>query len=119
MEFASHSKKWEVQDYSDSPEKLIKSVLSACARHLPKDTLGHMKGFLEFARGSVFASSSIIPPEITLRSEGRYSGGKMVLSVTLIFMGLDAEFLNDAVSRAAMEVCERLGCTFKEIREVI
>lgn len=119
MEFSSYSKKWEVQGCSENPEKLIKSVLGVCAEHLPNTALGHLKGFLEFDSGSVFASSTLIPPEITLRSEGKYSGGDMVLGVTLIFMDLDVEFLSDALSTAAMEVCEHLGCKFKEITEVL
>jgi hypothetical protein len=119
MEFSSYSKKWEVQGCSENPEELVKSVLEACAEYLPDTALGHLKGFLEFDKGSVFASSSLIPPEITLRTEGEYNGGDMVLGATLIFMDLDVEFLSDILSRAAMEVCGQLGCKFKDTTEVL
>jgi hypothetical protein len=119
MEFASHSKKWEVRTYSNTPEELIKCVLKACVGLLPDTALGHLKGFLEFEGGSVFASSSLIPPEITLRTEGEYRGGDMVLGVTLIFMDLDVEFLSDVLSRAAVVVCEQLGCKFNDTTEVL
>jgi hypothetical protein len=119
MEFASNSKKWEVSAYPGSPEKLIRALLTDCAGHLPPDALGHLKAFIEFSGGSIFGSSTLTTPEITLRSDGSYSGGNMVLSVTLIFMDLKAEFLNKVLSKAVNEVCENLGCKFKEIMEVL
>ena len=119
MEFASNSKKWEVHAYSGSPEKLIRSLLNNCARHLPLDALGHLKAFMEFSGGSIFGSSTLTPPEITLRSDGSYSGGNMVLSVTLIFMDLKTEFLSNLLNKALDEVCENMGCKFKEIMEVL
>ncbi len=118
MEFASHSKKWEVQSCSSSPENLIRSLLNNCARHLPSDALGHLKAFLEFPGGSIFGSSILTPPEITLQSDGIYRDGDMVLSVALIFMDLKAEFLGDVLSKAVNEICETLECKLKEIMEV-
>ncbi len=118
MEFASHSKKWVVRVYPGSPEQVIKSLIDACARRFPSDALGHAKAFIEFGGGSIFASSTITSQEITIRTEGNYRGGDMILSVTLIFMGLTVEFLKEVLSQAVAEVCEDLGCTLEESREV-
>ncbi len=117
MEFSSYGKKCVVQGYKNKPEMLILEIMNACIMALPTDALGHIKSFLEYTGGSVFASSTIIPSDVTLRVNGTYGGGDMVLGMTLIFMGLKYELLSYVLTKAVKEVCRNHKCNLKEIVE--
>ncbi len=117
MEFTSYSGKWDVRCSSSTPEEIALALAEACKRRLPPEALGHIKIIVEFPGGSVFASSTIIPPEITVQQEGSYSGGSVRVSGVLIFMGLSIELLEDVLSKSINEAGESMGCTIIEIKK--
>lgn len=119
MEFSTYSERWKVGECGIQPYALLRFVLEACSRRLPPETLGHAKAFAEFAGGRSFASCTLTPSGVSLRSEGHYKGGPCDLGITLIFMGLPRPFLKDVLSGAANEAALReAGCLLIERVEV-
>jgi hypothetical protein len=117
VEFASCSRKWDVRCSSSTPKEIAVALAEACKRRLPPQSLGHIKIIVEFTGGSIFASSTIIPPEITVQQEGSYSGGSVIVSGVLIFMGLPLELLEDVLSQSIHEAGESMGCTLMKIKK--
>ncbi|MEJ2685282.1 MAG: hypothetical protein P8Z71_12925 [Candidatus Sulfobium sp.] len=119
MEFSTYSEKWKLSECGVQPYALLRFVLEACSRRLPPDALGHAKAFAEFTGGRVFASSTLTPFGVSLRSEGYYEGGACDVGITLVFMGLTMQFLKDVLSGAANEeVLKQAGCVIIERMEV-
>jgi hypothetical protein len=119
MEFSTYSEKWKLRGCGVQPSELLRLVLDACSRRLPSDTLGHAKAVAEFAGGRSFASCTLTPAGVSLRSEGHYEGGPYDLGITLIFMGLPQPFLKDVLSAANEEVLKQeSGCALIERVEV-
>lgn len=117
MEFTSYCGKWEVLCSAANPEEFATVLIQACKRRLPPEALGHIKAIVEFSGGSIFASSTIIPPEITVQVQGSYGGGGMMVHGALIFMGLSGALLKDVLSLSILEAGQSMGCTIKEIKE--
>ncbi|MEW6267597.1 MAG: hypothetical protein AB1641_31380 [Thermodesulfobacteriota bacterium] len=105
MDFASVSRQWRVRADELGPEALAELILEAVVKRLPDQALGHAKLSVDYEGGMVFASSSLIPPEITVRKRGDYAGGRMDVSLVLIFGNLEAERLS-AVLLSAREDLE-------------
>lgn len=119
MEFSTYSERWKLSECGLQPYALLRFVLEACSRRLPQDTLGHAKAFAEFAGGRSFASSTLIPAGVSVRSEGHYEGGACDVGITLVFMGLTRPFLKDVLSGAANEEALReAGCILIQRTEV-
>lgn len=107
MNFTSISCRWTIEACPIRPEVLIRSLLQTTVEHLPLNSIGHVKGYAEFEQGAVFASSTIIPPDITLQQTGDYQGGIICLNIALIFSGLSREVLTRALE-SAREYTEKL-----------
>ena len=119
MEFSTYSERWKVSACGIQPYALLRFVLEACSRRLPPETLGHAKAFAEFAGGRSFASSTLTPTGVSLRSEGHYEGGPCDVGITLVFMGLTRQFLKHVLSGAANEAALKdAGCVLIERVEV-
>ncbi|MFO0754763.1 MAG: hypothetical protein U0411_15725 [Thermodesulfovibrionales bacterium] len=80
--------------------------------------MGHAKAFAEFSGGRAFASSTLTPAEVSLRSEGHYEGDVCDLGITLIFTGLPRTLLKDVFSEAVDDVLRQIGCLLIERAEV-
>jgi hypothetical protein len=119
MEFSTYSEKWKLSECWIQPSALLRFILEACSRRLPPDSLGHAKAFAEFEGGRSFASCTLTPSGVSLRSEGHYEGGACDVGITLVFMGLTRPFLRDVLSGAANEeVLKQVGCVLIERMEV-
>jgi hypothetical protein len=110
MNFTSLSRRWTINECSARPEDVIRSLISAVVRHLPENSLGHVKGYVEFKHGAVFASSTLIPPEVILQKTGDYQGGSMWVNVTMIFFDLSREVLAAALEMAGGKLVQRWDC---------
>ncbi len=115
MNYVSISCRWIVDACLARPEVLIKYFLEMAIQHLPENTLGHIKGYAEFDGGAVFASSTLIPPEVKLHQTGDYHGGKMFINVTMIFADQSHEILSQAMDLARQKTTARWHCDLKEI----
>jgi len=100
MNFASTSHRWIIEACPIRTEVLIRSLLQTTVKHLPPSSIGHIKGYAEFKQGAVFASSTIIPPDITLQQTGDYQSGIICLNIALIFSNLSREVLTRALESA-------------------
>jgi hypothetical protein len=110
MNFNSAARRWEVEACPVSPDLFIRSLLEAAVHRLPDESLGHAKGYVEFDGGAVFASSTLIPPDIQIRRQGDYHGGKMDINLVLIFADLKRDILIEAITLAGAAVAERWSC---------
>lgn len=110
MNFNSAARTWVVSECPVGPELLIRSLLEAAVQHLPDESLGHAKGYAEFTGGAVFASTTLIPPDIQIRHQGDYHGGKMDINLVLIFAELDRDVLREAIILAGDAVAKRWSC---------
>jgi hypothetical protein len=117
MKFASVSRRWSVEDYDGGPEELMRSLADKVVLELPKDSLGHVKGFAEFDGGEVYVSSTLIPEEINLSVKGAFKGGAITANMVLIFAGLDADIMERALELGKRNAETGLGCRFAEERK--
>lgn len=115
MNFNSRSCRWTITECAARPEDLIRSLIDAVVAHLPANSLGHVKGYVEFDNGSVFASSTLIPPEVTLQQNGKYRGGGMRMNITLIFSDMGRETMARALELARKKTEQRWNCTMEEV----
>ncbi len=115
MNFTSRSCRWTITECSTRPEDLIRSLIDAVVIHLPANSLGHVKGYVEFDGGAVFASSTLIPPEVTLQQTGEYRGGRIWMNVTLVFSDLSREVMAQALELAREKTEQRWNCTMEEV----
>jgi hypothetical protein len=65
---------------------------------------------VEFKHGTVFASSTLIPPEVNLQKTGDYQGGSLRLNVTMIFADLSSEIMAAALEMGRKEITRRWNC---------
>ena len=108
MEFVSVSKRWKILETQSAPEGVATSLMEQITKHLPSDALGHAKLYVEYDGGALFASTTLIPPDISIRHQGQFGGGDMTVNVTLIFGDLTKELLADALWAARREL-EAMG----------
>ena len=100
MNFNHLSYYWSIGSCRAEPGEVVQDLISAIAKYLPDKSLGHVKGYAVFDDGTVFGSSTLIPPVVTLHQEGDYRGGGIEVYMTLIFSGLDIDTLRDALEKA-------------------
>jgi hypothetical protein len=107
MNFTSLSRRWTIGECSARPEEVIRCLIDAVAMHLPENSLGHVKGYVEFNHGAVFASSTLIPPKVSVQKTGDYQGGGMWVNVTMIFADLSREVMTAALEMAEGQIAQR------------
>ncbi len=107
MNFNNLSYYWSIDSCRAEPGEVVQALISAIAKYLPDKSLGHVKGYAVFEDGTVFGSSTLIPPEVTLHQEGNYRGGGIEVYMTLIFSGLEIGTLRHALEKATEQ--EALG----------
>ncbi len=115
MNFTSLSRRWTIAECSARPEDVIRSLIDTIVENLPENSLGHVKGYVEFQHGAVFASSTLIPPEVILQQTGDYQGGNMWVNVTMIFSDLSREVMAAALGMAADQIAERWNCKMNDV----
>ncbi len=115
MNFTSLSRRWTIAECSARPEDVIRSLIDTVVGHLPENSLGHVKGYVEFQHGTVFASSTLIPPEVILQQTGDYQGGNMWVNVTMIFSDLSREVMAAALGMAADQIAQRWNCKMNDV----
>lgn len=116
MNFSSLSRRWTITECSARPENVIRCLMDDVVEHLPENSLGHVKGYVAFQHGAVFASSTLIPPEVTLQQTGDYQGGKMRINVTMVFFDLNREVMAAALEMAGSRMAQRLNCKVNDIQ---
>jgi hypothetical protein len=110
MNFTRLSRRWTIGECYDRPEEVIRCLIDAVAMHLPENSLGHVKGYVEFKHGAVFASSTLIPPKVSIQRTGDYQGGGMWVNVTMIFADLNREVMDAALEMAEDRIAQRWKC---------
>lgn len=110
MNFTSLSRRLTIVECSAGPEEVIRSLIDAVAMHLPENSLGHVKGYVEFKHGAVFASSTLIPPEVSIQKTGDYQGGGMCVNLTMIFADLNRKVMAAALETAEGLIARRWKC---------
>lgn len=114
MNYACRSYRWRIRKCTARPEDLIRSLIDALVVHLSGDSLGHIKGYVAFGGGRVFASSALIPPEVSVKQTGEYHGGEMWMKVTLIFFNLSREVMDRAQELAVEKIVRLWDCAMEE-----
>lgn len=115
MNFTRLSRRWTIAECSAGPEDVIRSLIDAVVGHLPENSLGHVKGYVEFQHGAVFGSSTLIPPEVILQQTGGYQGGNMRVNVTLVFSDLSREVMTAALEVAGDRIAQRWNCKMNDV----
>lgn len=115
MNYGCHSCRWTVTECTTRPEVLIRSLMDAVVVHLPADSLGHVKGYVAFDGGSVFASSTLIPPGVTVQQTGAYHQGEMRINVTMVFSDLSREEMARALEQAGEKIGQEWNCTLHQV----
>jgi hypothetical protein len=115
MEYVSASRRWKIKGAKNPLEDLVKPLMNAIIEKLPSDALGHAKFYLEYEGGALFASSTLIPPELNTRHTGEYRGGDIVANVTLIFGDLEQDLISDVLLAARRELESTGLCTVEEV----
>ena len=115
MNYSSLCRRWRSGSCQAPPETLLKTLLASAIRKLPPGSLGHAKGYAEYSGGAVFASSTILPPEIKVQQQGKYQGGEIKINLALIFAEVEIEVLERALRAARQEAQERWSCQLQEL----
>jgi hypothetical protein len=115
MNYSSVCRRWRSGSCQAPPETLLKALLASAIKKLPEGSLGHAKGYAEYSGGAVFASSTILPPEIKMQQQGEYQGGEIKINLALIFAEMDSEVLEAALGAAHQEAQERWDCQLQEL----
>ena len=115
MNFTSLSRRWTIAECAARPEDVIRSLIDTVVENLPENSLGHVKGYVEFQHGAVFGSSTLIPPEVTIQQTGDYQGGNMWVNVTMIFSDLSREVMAAALGMAADQIAQRWNCKMNDV----
>jgi len=116
MSFTNVCRCWRVIDCPASPRELLTSMLQVAVRRLPSNSLGHAKGYAQYAGGALFASTTVVPPDIGVQEQGEFQGGDVEINLVLIFSDLDQEVLEEAVAAAREHARGQWGCGFQEIQ---
>lgn len=117
MKFASVSGRWSIKDYDGGPKDLMRLLADKVVVELPKDSLGHVKGFAEFDGGEVYVSSTLIPEGINLSAKGEFKGGAITANMVLVFAELTADIMQRALTIGKQNAETGLGCRFIEERK--
>ncbi len=115
MNFTSLSRRWTIAECSAKPEDVIRTLIDTVVGHLPENSLGHVKGYVEFEHGAVFASSTLIPPEVIFQKTGEYQGGNMWVNMTLIFSDMSQEVMAAALVMAEGQITQRWDCKMDDV----
>lgn len=91
-------------------------MLKEVVRCLPLNSLGHAKAYAQYSGGALFASTTVVPPDIGMQEQGKFQGGKVEINLALIFSDLDQETMEKAVAASRQHVREKWGCGFQEIK---
>ncbi len=114
MNYSSACRRWRCGPCQAPPEALLNTLLASAIGQLPPGSLGHAKGYAEYAGGAIFASSTIVPPDIKIQQRGEYQGGEIRINLALIFAEMDAAILERALRAARQEAQERWDCRLQE-----
>ncbi len=109
MNFMETSGSWIVEA-ATKPKELLEAFFSGAIKLMPKDSLGHIKGYAEFSSGKVFASSTILPADINFKEVGDYEGGPVVVHVAFIFGDLYLDTLNNALENGESYLNRTVDC---------
>jgi hypothetical protein len=115
MEFVCLSRQWRMHPRDATPEVIIRALMEALVRNLPGQALGHAKLYAEYEAGAVFASSVVVPPDVTVQKTGTYLGGEISASITLVFADVPLQRLSDALAEAETEVQAHALCALVEV----
>ncbi|HJM83627.1 MAG TPA: hypothetical protein QF720_08585 [Nitrospinota bacterium] len=114
MKFETVSSNWLIEG-AKNPKDVIETFVKGIIEYMPENSLGHIKGFVEFDGGRVFASSALIPPDINFTNEGLYSGGPINLYMTLIFGDVDQLILTSAMNNGEKLLRAGVECKLTKI----
>ena len=111
MQFATASRRWRVTGPEAEPGELLRTILEEAVAGLPPESLGHAKGYVEHRDGVAFASTTIVPPDITVHRTSNCCGPDEIVHLTLVFADLDTGLLAGALerARARAEACWNLN----------
>ena len=115
MNYTNVCRLWRVAESSASPRELLTTMLQEVLAHVPADSLGHAKGYAQYPGGAVFASTTVVPPEIRVQKHGEFGGGELEINLALIFSGLSRDILESAVAAAHQRAEQQWGCGLIEI----
>lgn len=115
MNFSSVCRRWRVVDCPALPRQILTVMLYETLVHLPSDSLGHAKGYAQYPGGALFASTTVVPPDIRVQEHGEFTGGEVEINLALIFSDLDKEVLEQAVAASRQRVEQQWGCGLIEI----
>ncbi len=116
MNFTHQSWCWRIAKCTTKPEVLLRSLIEAVVADLPANSLGHIKGYVDFDSGTVFASSTLVPPGVTLDQRGEYHQGAMQIHLTMIFYNLSQAVMAKALALAVEETQQHWDCRMREVK---
>lgn len=85
-----------------APQEILSQLLTAVARSLGSDFLGHIKGIARFPDGVLYASTVGLPPEVNFQLFGKVpsSLSAMDFELTCVAINLEHHQLQRAVKEA-------------------